>query len=119
MLSDVELPMIDGDGGDYLDSLRKIDALVAAGAVETLVPGHGHVTRGADAIRARIAEDVDYVERLRSVVGAKLGGGEEVAVEACHSISYRGKDGWPPMGKVHEDNARAVYRSMRQHIENR
>ncbi|HKZ82114.1 MAG TPA: MBL fold metallo-hydrolase [Anaerolineae bacterium] len=114
MLSDVELPMIEGDGSDYLASLRKIDALVASGQVETLVPGHGHVTRGAEAIRARIAEDVAYIDQLRTVVGGKLAEGEEAVVAACRQIDYRGKDGWPPMGKVHEDNARVVHRAMKE-----
>ncbi len=118
MLSDVELPMIEGDGGDYLASLRKIDALVASGQVETLVPGHGHVTRGADGIRARIAEDVAYIDRLRLIIGEKLDEVQETVVAACRLMDYRGKDGWPPMGKVHEDNAREVYKGMRQRIAN-
>jgi len=116
MLSDVELPMIGGDGSDYLASLRKIDALVASSQVETLVPGHGHVTRGAEAIRARIAEDVAYIDRLRTVISARSneGADEGAAVHACQSMPYRGKDSWPPMGKVHEGNVRAVYGAVRR-----
>ncbi len=116
MLSDVELPMIDGDGGEYLVSLHKVDVLVTSGQVETLVPGHGHVTRGADAIRARIAEHNVYIDRLRSVIGDQLNNGadEDAAVEACRSMPYRGKDGWPPMGQAHEDNVRAVYGAIKR-----
>ena len=114
MLSDVELPMIEGDGGDYLASLRKIDALVTSGQVETLVPGHGHVTRGADVIRGRIAEDVAYIDRLRLIIGEKPGEAQETVVAACRRMDYRGKDGWPPMGKVHEDNVRVVHRAMKE-----
>jgi glyoxylase-like metal-dependent hydrolase (beta-lactamase superfamily II) len=112
MLSDVELPMIDGDGCDYLASLRKVDEMVTAGQVETLVPGHGHITLGAEAIRARIAEDIAYIDRLRMVVGGKLSEGEEAAIEACRSMGYRGKNGWPPMAKTHEANVKEVYRAM-------
>jgi glyoxylase-like metal-dependent hydrolase (beta-lactamase superfamily II) len=114
MLSDVELPMISGDGGDYLASLRKVDALVAAGEVETLVPGHGHVTRGAEAIRARIAEDVAYIDRLRMVIAGNLSeSADEAAVlAACRSMTYRGKDGWPSMVKAHEANVCEVYRNL-------
>ena len=121
MLSDVELPMIDGDGSDYLASLRKIDALVASGQVETLVPGHGHVTRGADTIHARIAEDSAYVDRLQAVINSRLneGADEDAAVEACRLMPYRGNDGWPPMGKVHQDNVRALYGAvLRQRMGN-
>jgi glyoxylase-like metal-dependent hydrolase (beta-lactamase superfamily II) len=114
MLADIELPMIDGDGSDYLASLRKIDALVASGQVETLVPGHGRVARGAEVIRARIAEDIAYIERLRTTIEDKLreGADEMTAVAACRWMNYRGKEGWPSMQAVHQDNARAVYRGM-------
>ncbi|HEY4691499.1 MAG TPA: MBL fold metallo-hydrolase [Anaerolineae bacterium] len=112
MLSDVELPMIEGDGSDYVASLRKIDALVASGQVETLVPGHGHVTPGAATIRARIAEDIAYIDRLRLVAGGRSSDGEEAAIGACRSMNYRGKDGWPPMSQAHEANVRAIYKAM-------
>jgi glyoxylase-like metal-dependent hydrolase (beta-lactamase superfamily II) len=112
MLSDVELPMIEGDGCAYLESLRKIDALVAAGEVETLVPGHGRVTRGAEAIRARIAEDIAYIDRLRLVIAGKLDAGDEAAIAASRSMSYRGQGGRPSMEQAHEANAREIYRSL-------
>ncbi len=112
MLSDVELPMISGDGGDYLASLRKVDALVMSGQVETLVPGHGHVTHGADAIRARIAEDIAYIDRLRIIVNGKQKDGEDIVMETCRSMTYRGKDGWPPMVKTHEANVREIFKVM-------
>lgn len=114
MLSDIELPMIEGDGRDYLRSLHKINAMVVSGQVETLVPGHGHVTRGADVIRARIAEDIAYIDRLRLVIGGKMEEGEEAAVHACLSMQYRGRDDRPTMNKVHEDNVRTVFRAMSQ-----
>jgi glyoxylase-like metal-dependent hydrolase (beta-lactamase superfamily II) len=117
MLSDVELPMIEGDGSSYLASLRKIDALVVNGEVETLVPGHGRVTSGAEAIRTRVAEDIAYIDRLRMVIGGKLADGEGAALEACRSMAYRGKDGRPPMDSVHEDNARTIYRAMQASVE--
>lgn len=113
MLSDLELPAIEGDGGDYLKSLRKVEALAGAGQIETLVPGHGHVTHGADAIRARIAEDIGYIDRLRLVISGKLNEGEDAAVDACRSMRHRCAGGWPPMDKQHEANVREVYRAMK------
>ncbi len=118
MLSDVELPMIEGDGRDYLNSLHKIDALVTSGQVETLVPGHGHVTNDAGVIRARIAEDIAYIDRLRLVIGGKMEEGEEAAFEACRSMHYRGKDGRPTMSKVHEENVRTIYRGLKRFVDN-
>lgn len=114
ILSDVELPMIEGDGNDYLRSLHKVDALVVSGQVEVLVPGHGHVARGTETIRVRIAEDIAYIDRLRMVIGGKLGDGidEDAAVAVCRSMQYRGKGGWPPMNKVHENNVRTIYQAL-------
>ena len=112
MLADIELPIIEGDGGSYVQSLRRIDALVASGEVETVVPGHGRVAHGAYAIRARIAEDIAYIDRLQIIVDGKRSAGEESAVDACRSMSYRGKEGWPSMTKIHEANVRAIFGAM-------
>lgn len=66
MLSDVLVPFVDLDAddpiGDYLDGLRRLEAV--AGSVDALVPGHGSVAR-RDEVRARIALDRAYVEALR------------------------------------------------------
>jgi glyoxylase-like metal-dependent hydrolase (beta-lactamase superfamily II) len=146
MASDVELPMIEGDGSEYLASLVKIEALVGSGQVETLVPGHGHVMRSAKVIRAILAHDVRYIEQLREILGALNAGADDAAaIEACRSMDYRGKagspptatpvplsqaeasiqfqaqaiGGWPPMVKVHEVNVKTVYAAMKQRIASR
>ncbi|MEU8224084.1 MBL fold metallo-hydrolase [Kribbella sp. NPDC048915] len=67
MLSDVLVPFPDPGAadplGDYLAGLQALEDV--ADSVETVVPGHGSVGRGAD-IRARIDLDRAYVETLRA-----------------------------------------------------
>ncbi|MET1051076.1 MAG: MBL fold metallo-hydrolase [Mycetocola sp.] len=66
MLSDILMPFLDLDAphpdDDYLDALRLFEA--EAGDVRVVIPGHGSVG-GADALRARIAQDRAYVSTLR------------------------------------------------------
>ena len=77
MLSDVLIPMLDGNAadpiGDYLTALLLFDAV--AGQVDVVVPGHGSVG-GADQIRGRIDQDRAYLLALRDArdpVDARLG----------------------------------------------
>ena len=64
MLSDVLVPMLDGDAddpiGDYLAALELLESV--ADDVDVVVPGHGSV--GSD-VRERITLDRAYVEALR------------------------------------------------------
>jgi glyoxylase-like metal-dependent hydrolase (beta-lactamase superfamily II) len=64
MLSDVLVPMLDGDAddpvGDYLAALDMFEGI--ASQVDVVVPGHG--SPGND-VRERIARDRAYVEALR------------------------------------------------------
>ncbi|HEY6867219.1 MAG TPA: MBL fold metallo-hydrolase, partial [Candidatus Eisenbacteria bacterium] len=54
MLSDIEIPMLDGPCATYRRTLEALAPLFEGGAVETLVPGHGSPARGAAAASARL-----------------------------------------------------------------
>jgi hypothetical protein len=57
---------------------------------------------------------------LRDVLGALPDGADEAAaIEACRSMDYRGKAGWPSMVKVHEVNVKTVFAAMKQRIASR
>ena len=76
MLSDTEIPLLDlgphGDGrdgpydpvGDYLLALDCLWKTVLDFPIEVLVPGHGTVARGQEAIMARIQNDRIYLHEL-------------------------------------------------------
>jgi glyoxylase-like metal-dependent hydrolase (beta-lactamase superfamily II) len=65
MLSDILIPFLDLDSadaiGDYLDGLRRLEAV--ADAVDVVIPGHGSVARGRQ-VQARIDLDRLYVTSL-------------------------------------------------------
>lgn len=69
MLSDVEVPLLDLKSGtvdplaDYQSGLAQLEQVLARGC-RVLVPGHGAVATGADAVRSRFAEDRSYLEAL-------------------------------------------------------
>jgi hypothetical protein len=50
----------------YRASLEALVPLAEHGAIETLIPGHGSIARGADAVRARLRRDFDYLDSLKS-----------------------------------------------------
>lgn len=69
MLSDVEVPLLDLKSGtvdplaDYQNGLAQLEQVLARGC-RGLVPGHGAVATGADAVRSRFAEDRSYLQAL-------------------------------------------------------
>ena len=69
MLSDILIPFLKLDAddpvGDYLEGLRKLEAV--ADAVQVVIPGHG--SAGGD-VRARIELDRAYAEAVRSGGGS-------------------------------------------------
>ena len=68
VLSDREVPLLDGDDpdpiGSYLGALDELEAAARDLGVGTLVPGHGTVTDAAG-LAARLAADRAYLSALR------------------------------------------------------
>ena len=61
----------DGDLGDYLASLRRIDALVATGAIGRFLPGHGPIVDApARVIEQYLAHRLDRIAQVREAVDA-------------------------------------------------
>jgi hydroxyacylglutathione hydrolase len=61
MLSDIEPPILDGPSDPYRQTLEALLPLAEHGAIETLVPGHGTIARGRDAVLERLARDLEYL----------------------------------------------------------
>jgi hydroxyacylglutathione hydrolase len=68
MLSDLEIPWLDREPAVYRRTIEGIAALVEAGEVTTLVPGHGAIAVDAAAARGRIRRDLRYLEALEEGV---------------------------------------------------
>lgn len=107
MLSDVEIPGLDGPPSHYRRTLEDLRVLAEHGAIETLVPGHGAIAHGRDAVLARFGHDLDYLAALtRGVAEARAAGlSLEAAAERLAALEYTGKGGTPfPMAELHRAN---------------
>ena len=64
MLSDIEWPGLNRPPAVYRATLDALVPLAEHGAIETLIPGHGSIARGAAAVRARLERDFGYLDSL-------------------------------------------------------
>jgi glyoxylase-like metal-dependent hydrolase (beta-lactamase superfamily II) len=113
MLSDIEIPWLDREPGTYQRTLRAFLPPTERGEIETLVPGHGAIARGAEAVRERIRRDLGYLEALELAVGqARTAGltlGEGQARLAV--VEHPARDA-PGMTDVHRENVRIAWEQM-------
>lgn len=113
MLSDLEIPILNGSCAEYLESLARVEAMGRRGEVETLVPGHGAVARGWSEVEPRIERDRAYLQELhRRTAGLRARRSPLEQVQAdCAGMDYLNKQGWPPMADVHRQNVEHLYRA--------
>ncbi len=114
MLGDIEIPILDGPCAIYQRTLEPLLPLFESGAVETLVPGHGSVARGAPACAARIARDLQYLHALETGVREARGRGRtlEETQAALASMDYTGRDADYSMRDVHRNNVRFAWEGL-------
>jgi glyoxylase-like metal-dependent hydrolase (beta-lactamase superfamily II) len=108
MLSDVEIPGLCGPPASYRAALEPLLPLAEHGAIEVLVPGHGSIAQGGEAVRARFRHDLDYLQALKDGVAHAIaaGLGREAAIEQLMALEYTGRNGEPwPMIDIHRENA--------------
>jgi hydroxyacylglutathione hydrolase len=76
MLSDIEVPGLEGPPETYRVTLETLRPLAEHGAIETLVPGHGAIARGRDEVMRRLERDLGYLAELdrRADAAARAGG---------------------------------------------
>ncbi len=116
MLSDVEIPMLDRPPSVYRRTLEPLLQLAESGAVETLVPGHGSIARGAEAVLVRLREDLAYLDALERGAAQAVRAGHDLERThgALDGMGYRGKSGGPfPMQEVHRENVRLAWEAAR------
>ncbi len=111
MLSDVEVPWLDGPPAIYRATIERLARLVEAGEVETLVPGHGHVARGTDAVHARIRRDLRYLDALDEGVREARAAGLtlEQARARLAAIAPTDLSDAFPLAQVHRENVRFAW----------
>ncbi len=112
LLSDLEVPWLDQPPAAYRRTIEDIAALVEAGEVGTLVPGHGSIARG-EAVRGRIRRDLRYLDALdegvREARAAGLTPEQALARLAAIAPGDCGSDF--PLAEVHRENVRLAWQA--------
>jgi glyoxylase-like metal-dependent hydrolase (beta-lactamase superfamily II) len=112
MLSDIEIPGLDAEPGVYRASLEALMPMVDGGAIEVIVPGHGALARGQDAVRERFRADLDYLTVIeRAARDARARGLDAEAFAASLAgMEYAGKTNPEyPTAKLHHRNVLLAY----------
>jgi hydroxyacylglutathione hydrolase len=111
LLSDLEIPWLDREPAAYRRTVEDVGRLVESGAVETLVPGHGVIARGAAAVRARVRRDLRYLEALEEGVRKTRAAGLtlEQALSRLAAIAPPQDGPEFPMADVHRGNVRLCW----------
>jgi glyoxylase-like metal-dependent hydrolase (beta-lactamase superfamily II) len=113
MLSDIEIPMLDGPPAVYVRTLETLRPLVEGGAVEVLIPGHGSVAMGRAAARERLERDLDYLRTLEAAARAarRAGLSEDDTVARLEAMDHLGKGAAYAMDADHRANARHAWKA--------
>ena len=117
LLSDIEIPWLDGPPWVYRASLKSLHWLFEQEDVRVLVPGHGPVAHGRTNGYRRLLRDMDYLVHLEERVGAAWKRGislAETRVELAR-MDYLGKDAANDeiaMNDVHAKNVSFAYAAL-------
>jgi glyoxylase-like metal-dependent hydrolase (beta-lactamase superfamily II) len=118
MLSDIEPPILDGPPGPYRQTLTALEVLADNGAIETLIPGHGAIARGREAVRARFRTDLGYLDALETGAreAARRGLSLDAAQEMLAAMDYTAKHTAPEwVGPLHKENIRVAFEAVVSH----
>jgi glyoxylase-like metal-dependent hydrolase (beta-lactamase superfamily II) len=114
MLSDIEIPELNQPPAVYRATVEALLPLAQGGAIETLVPGHGSIATGRDAVLARLRADLDYLGAIERGAGEALAAGLalEKAQERLRSMDYAGRRSEEyPTEPIHLENVAIAYRA--------
>jgi len=112
LLSDLEIPWLDRGPAAYRATLRALLKLAEGGGIGTLVPGHGAIARGPEALD-RIHRDLGYLDALESGVREAREAGLALGPTQARlaALDYLGKGAAYPMDDVHRENVRITWES--------
>jgi glyoxylase-like metal-dependent hydrolase (beta-lactamase superfamily II) len=112
MLSNIEIPILDGPVAPFRDTLQELQLLAENGAILTVVPGHGAVAGGRNMVLERFKRDLEYLGALDKGVRDALQKGLslEGTRQQLASLEYAGKHSTEyPTEPLHLDNIRFAY----------
>ena len=110
MLSDIEIPILDREPAPYERTLETLLPLANHGAIETLIPGHGAIARGRDAVVSRLERDLAYLRALVSGArDARAAPDAEAAVARLAGPGWSGPAVPESMRSTHEQNVKHAF----------
>ncbi len=114
MLSDIEIPGLEGPAEVYRRTLDSLYPLFEADQVEALVPGHGAIARGAADCILRLLSDSLYIIDLEARVRAARARGLslEETQDALAGMTYAAGTEEYPMAPVHRENVRFAWEQL-------
>jgi glyoxylase-like metal-dependent hydrolase (beta-lactamase superfamily II) len=114
MLSDIEIPILNHPPERYLETLSTLLPVASAGAIETLIPGHGSVARGQEAVAERFRRDLTYLDQLDRRVRALRHSGATLDQAQRDLATFEDveRDPGTPMREIHEANVRLAYEGV-------
>ncbi len=114
MLSDIEIPLLNQTCDLYHGTLTELWPLAEHGAIQTLIPGHGSIARGSEAVVARLRRDLAYLDELQRGVVAMVEEGIpiEEAQSRLSAMDFTGKMADYSMLDHHRDNIRVAYEGV-------
>lgn len=116
MLSDIEIPWLDGPPWVYRQTLKSLHWVFEQEDVRTLVPGHGPIATGRANGYRRLLRDLDYLLVLEQRVtdARQRGFSLEETQAALAAMDYLGKDAAYPMNDVHRENVVFAWRGLEE-----
>jgi len=114
MLSDIEIPILNAAPSVYRGTLETLKPLAEGGAFDALVPGHGAIALGREAVAARIEADLGYLDALEAGVQTARAAGLSLAAtqEKLAEMNYVGKDSTIySTAEMHRDNVTFAWES--------
>ena len=111
MLSDIEVPTLNTAPSVYLATLHTLLPVASGNPIETLIPGHGSIARGAAAVAGRFRRDLDYLETLdrRTRELRAKGVPLERAQQELAAMDDVERHSEFPMKEIHQKNIELAY----------
>ena len=116
MLSDIEIPWLDGPPWVYRRTLKELHWVFEQEDVRVLVPGHGAIATGRAEGYRRLLRDLDYLLVLEQRVEDTRARGWSLAETQaeCAAMDYLGKDAAYAMNDVHRENVTFTWAGLEE-----
>ncbi|MCY0863425.1 MAG: MBL fold metallo-hydrolase [Sulfobacillus sp.] len=117
-LSALEFPFINSSSTDYLNSLTRMQHLIAEYAIDLVVSQHGPPARGPDEIARRFALAFTYIEELQNRVAHAMADRLtwQQTLARVDTMTFNGRPITPGLFPAHHRNLKTLWKEYHQHV---